>query len=150
MDTAFDPDTMETIKVPFLSEDYFSLSKSRPELAGGFALGPQVIAISDGIVYEVVASDETTAPIEIPPALVMEPTRTIIPETQNSPERSAATPVSRAPEDIQDATSVPIADAIDSSDPLTCLGSILPLLLLPMGVLVIFSRTVNRTSARFE
>jgi Ca-activated chloride channel family protein len=67
MDTAFDPEKMETVKVAFLSDEYFSLVSSRPELADAFALGPAVIAISDGIAYEVVSEGESTGPVEIPP-----------------------------------------------------------------------------------
>jgi Ca-activated chloride channel family protein len=69
IDTGFDPDSMETVKVAFLSEDYFSLIDARTELAAAFALGERVIAISQGTAYEVVAdvqvnhsADQTATP----------------------------------------------------------------------------------------
>jgi Ca-activated chloride channel family protein len=68
-DTAFDPDKMETVKVAFLSADYFSLANSRPELAAAFALGQSVIAISDGIAYEILPEGEPTGPVDIPPTI---------------------------------------------------------------------------------
>lgn len=76
MDTAFDPDTMQTTKVAFLSDDYFVLANSRPELAAAFALGSRVIALADGVAYEVVDSDTSTGPIQIPPTLTPEPQTT--------------------------------------------------------------------------
>lgn len=73
VDTAYDPDSMVTTKVPFLSSDYFALSAVRPELADAFALGPRVIALSEGVAYEVVGSTEAVTPIEIPTSLPTEP-----------------------------------------------------------------------------
>ena len=68
IDTRFDPDTMKTTKVAFLSEDYFALVAARPELAAAFALGEQVIAFADGTAYEVVAADESGDKIDVPDA----------------------------------------------------------------------------------
>jgi len=45
---------METVQVEFLSDEYFALLASNPDLAEAFALGDQVIAFSDGTFYEVV------------------------------------------------------------------------------------------------
>jgi Ca-activated chloride channel family protein len=53
-DTTFDPDTMETQKVVFLSDDYFALLDSSPALGEYFALGDRVIVVVDGTAYEVV------------------------------------------------------------------------------------------------
>ncbi len=69
VDTAFDPDTMQTTKVAFISDDYFALADSRPELAAAFALGLRVIALSDSVAYEVVDTDTSITPIQIPPTL---------------------------------------------------------------------------------
>ncbi len=66
-DTAFDPQAMQTIKVAFLSKDYFALTQADPDLAAAFALGQQVIAISNGSAYEVVGADVSTGPVQIPP-----------------------------------------------------------------------------------
>jgi Ca-activated chloride channel family protein len=54
-DTTFQPDTMETVKVEFLSDAYFDLLAEMPELADYFALGDAVIVVIDGVAYEVVA-----------------------------------------------------------------------------------------------
>ena len=54
-ETTFDADTMETVKVEFGSEEYFQLLAEHPDLAVAFALGERVIAISDGVAYEVTA-----------------------------------------------------------------------------------------------
>lgn len=54
-DTTFQPDTMETVKVDFLSDAYFELLAEMPELADYFALGDAVIVVIDGVAYEVVA-----------------------------------------------------------------------------------------------
>jgi Ca-activated chloride channel family protein len=53
IETTFDPSTMETQKVKFLSDDYFALLESNPDLAEAFALGDRVIAFSNGTFYEV-------------------------------------------------------------------------------------------------
>jgi Ca-activated chloride channel family protein len=56
-ETTFDPSQMETVKVQFLSDDYFKLLELRPDLAEAFALGDRVIAISGGVAFEVVADE---------------------------------------------------------------------------------------------
>jgi Ca-activated chloride channel family protein len=57
VDTAYDPDRMQTKEIAFLSPEYFDLVASKPELADAFALGEKVIALSNGIAYEVLARD---------------------------------------------------------------------------------------------
>ena len=54
-DTAFEPDTMQTEPVAFLSDAYFALLQAHPELAAYFALGERVIVVLDGVAYEVTA-----------------------------------------------------------------------------------------------
>jgi Ca-activated chloride channel family protein len=54
-DTTFQPDTMTTEKVTFLSDAYFDLLSDIPALAPFFALGDQVIVVLDGVAYEVTA-----------------------------------------------------------------------------------------------
>jgi Ca-activated chloride channel family protein len=63
IDTAFDPDRMSTMKIDFLSQDYFDLVVDHPELADAFALGEQVIALTGGVAYEVVPSDIVAQPV---------------------------------------------------------------------------------------
>lgn len=53
IETTFDAETMETVGVDFASDDYFALLAAHPDLAAAFALGDHVIAISDGVAYEV-------------------------------------------------------------------------------------------------
>ena len=69
IDTAFDPDTMTTTKVPFLSEDYFALTNARPDLGDAFAIGSRVIAIAGGMAYEVIGAEETGDPVTLPPTI---------------------------------------------------------------------------------
>ncbi len=69
VDTRFDPETMSTQKVPFLSEDYFDLVNVSGELAAAFALGERVIVVSGGIAYEVIGSEETGDEITLPPTV---------------------------------------------------------------------------------
>jgi Ca-activated chloride channel family protein len=69
IDTAFDPDTMHTKMIDFLSQDYFTLVAAHPELADAFALGDKVIALSDGVAYEVIskgAANQPVTPISTP------------------------------------------------------------------------------------
>jgi Ca-activated chloride channel family protein len=54
-DTTFEPDTMQTQPVVFLSDDYFALVDRLPELGDYFALGERVIVVLDGVAYEVVS-----------------------------------------------------------------------------------------------
>ena len=53
-DTAFQPDTMETQKVVFLSDEYFALIEQLPQLSDYFAIGERVIVVIEGVAYEVV------------------------------------------------------------------------------------------------
>jgi len=66
IDTAFDPESMQTIEVAFLSDDYFALAAVHPELGAAFALGTRVIAFAGGAAYEVVEEGTVTQPIDIP------------------------------------------------------------------------------------
>ncbi len=52
-DTTFNPDTMTTEKVAFLSDAYFALLAEKPALADYLALGERVIVVWDGVAYEV-------------------------------------------------------------------------------------------------
>ncbi len=56
-DTTFQPDTMQTQKVTFLSDDYFNLMETQPSLSVYFAIGDQVIVVLNGTAYEVVSED---------------------------------------------------------------------------------------------
>jgi Ca-activated chloride channel homolog len=54
-DTTFTRDTMTTEKIVFLSDEYFALLDTHPELGAYFALGDKVIVVIEGTAYEVVA-----------------------------------------------------------------------------------------------
>jgi Ca-activated chloride channel family protein len=54
IDTSYDQDRMQSRQVEFLSKEYFDLANANPGLAAAFALGSQVIAVSDGQAIQVV------------------------------------------------------------------------------------------------
>jgi len=58
IETTFDPAAMETVKVQFLSDDYFALLAVHPELAAPFALGDRVIAFANGVAFEVTPEEQ--------------------------------------------------------------------------------------------
>jgi Ca-activated chloride channel family protein len=60
IDTSYDPEQMETIKIEFLSDEYFSIAKERSEMANAFALGSRVIVILGDEAYEVVEGSVTS------------------------------------------------------------------------------------------
>jgi Ca-activated chloride channel family protein len=124
VDTSFDPDVMQTVKVNFLSEDYFALTQTSFELAAAFAMGPEVIALYDGVVYEVVAEDVPTEPIQVP----AQPTE-------------EATPVIEEPVIVGIPTEEPASEpGSPPSTPVPCLGGMLPLLLVPLAGVVVVVR----------
>ncbi len=134
IDTAFDPDTMPTLKVAFLSEDYFDLVAARQNLAGAFALGSRVIAISDGIAYEVVAADQPGDVFDIPAGTE------IVPAPADKPENTSevvASPTKPAPPPAVE------TEGSHTSGSQPCLGGLLPLVLLPFGIIVFHSTRID-------
>jgi Ca-activated chloride channel family protein len=114
IDTAYDPNTMQTIAIDFLSPEYFDLVAAHPELADAFALGEQVIALSDGVAYEVISSDVVPQPVNV----------TAIP-TPYSSDMPVITP-----------TKTPITDKPSQPSGL-CTAGFLPITLLPLLFMVI-------------
>ncbi len=55
VDTQFEPDTMTTEQVVFLSDAYFELLTQHPALGAYFALGERVIVVWEGVAYEVIS-----------------------------------------------------------------------------------------------
>ena len=94
IDTAFDPETMTTVKVSFLSDDYFGLAGARPQLAAAFALGRRVIALADGVAYEVIDAGSPVDPISLPPTHTPAP---------GEPALAPTRPVAERPSDPSDA-----------------------------------------------
>jgi len=125
VDTAFDPDTMQALKVAFLSEDYFALADSRRNLAAAFALGSRVIAISEGVAYEVVSASLSGDPIDIPLRQEADP-----PEV-DKPDSTPGDPISPTEPATTPKTG---SDPRSSTRNLPCLGGLLPLVLFPLGI----------------
>jgi Ca-activated chloride channel family protein len=101
IDTTFDPETTRAVEVAFLSDDYFALAESSPELASAFALGPAVIVLSDGIAYQVVPAGTSVEPIDIPLPSTAEPSvdnplaspdEVSEPETTETPDGASSSP----------------------------------------------------------
>ena len=93
MDTAFDPDTMKTQAVAFLSKDYFRLLRAYPSLGAAFALGERVIALADGVAYEVVAAGTEVPPLPLNQTSPDTPTPAAQPTAQSEePKPSPAFP----------------------------------------------------------
>lgn len=98
IDTAFDPDTMQTKTVDFLSQDYFTLVAAHPELADAFSLGKQVIALSDSVAYEVVSNGAPVQPVNVTPIFtpsnpdipIITPTQTPTRTTPSNPSGPCA------------------------------------------------------------
>lgn len=124
IDTTFDPDQMATVKVSFLSEDYFNLAASSAEIAAGFALGDRVIVIYDKIAYEVVGEGEDVD--------------TITPLPTNTSSVGTKTPAETETPSAADQNMTPESNSSPASPSgqSPCIGGILPLILLPL--LVIF------------
>jgi Ca-activated chloride channel homolog len=125
VDTTYDPQTVQAgsaglVKVAFLSKDYFSLLQAHPELAGAFALGPQVIALAGGTAYQVVDAGQTIPQLQISATPTAQVAPTLLPAGQPAP-------VSEIP------GSSPVADP-PARNGLNCMGGLLPLLGLALAV----------------
>jgi len=135
-DTGFDPQAMQTVKVGFLSEEYFTLATSRTELGAAFALGIRVIALSDGVAYEVVQdASAVTTPVVIPPTRTPEPTlvTTTVPTpvsvTQKTPRATAVEPTER-----------PAKTTTPAPGKVPCASSLIPLAVVLPGLAMLLSR----------
>jgi len=114
IDTGYDPDTMKTVKVAFLSKDYFELADAKPDLGAAFALSERVIVISEGVVYEVIEGASATQSSNESPIATSQP---------------AASEVGYEPaDDTSDNNSKPEI----STNPLSCLSGLLAMILLAL------------------
>jgi Ca-activated chloride channel family protein len=129
VDTGYDPDTMDTIKVQFLSEEYLSLVYAHPELAAGFAVGTRVIALSQGRAFEVVEEAARVDPQHqvLIPTLLAQQEATPTPDTEPVP--------------TSDSGEFPSADGSVAGTP--CLSGLIPLIILPVFMIVIIWRKRN-------
>jgi Ca-activated chloride channel family protein len=114
IDTAFDPDTMTTKTIDFLSQGYFDLVAAHPELADAFALGEQVIALSDGMAYEVLPGEIIAQPVN--------PTATPTPISSDTP---IITPTQTPTQDTPKPSTGP------------CAAGVLPIAFIPLFVLLV-------------
>jgi hypothetical protein len=105
---------MKTVKVAFLSKDYFELADAKPDLGAAFALSERVIVISEGIVYEVIEGASATQSSNESPIATSQP---------------AASEVGYEPaDDTSDNNSKPEI----STNPLSCLSGLLAMILLAL------------------
>ncbi len=126
IDTRFDPETMTTVKVPFLSDDYFALAAADPNLRLAFALGQSVIVIAGDIAYEVVPEGSPAEPIELPEGKPTSRPNTTS-ETGLTAESATPAPIAEA---IIEEPGQP-AQPVETNRPggLPCVGGLLPGLL---------------------
>jgi hypothetical protein len=117
--------------VAFLSDDYFSLALSKPELAAAFALGEKVIAMSEGSAYEVVGKDEPVPAIKLAPSA--------------TPGVGNVFPIQETQAPHPNPTQLPVSSPRTSF----CPAGILPVALIP--VVFVFSRKMRHcnNSTRF-
>lgn len=93
VDTLYDPERMMPIEIPFLSEAYFRLVESDPQVASALALGDRVLVVMSGKAYRIVPTMEEGTPIptfELLTPKPLEPMSTAVPPALTSePERSS-------------------------------------------------------------
>jgi Ca-activated chloride channel family protein len=132
-DTAFDPQTMSTVKVPFLSKAYFDLAQSRPELAAALALGEKVIVMAGSTACEVVDASTPAAAIPLPPTYTPTPKGTPIAQVPTaSPTRL---PTSVPQHTATGATPTTPTNSTGAGTASICPGIILILVLMAVSVL---------------
>jgi len=91
IDSEFDAERMETVRVGFASDAYFELLAARPAWGPYMALGERVIFVAEGTAYEIVEGEGEA--VEIPPVVVA----TATPESE-TPVVTPVTPATPAPE----------------------------------------------------
>lgn len=116
IDTLYDPDRMNTIKVPFLSEQYFALAGATPEFGAALALGDRVIITSGENVYEIVSQDSEGDPLVLPATPEPGTDNTVQSPTQDEPADPMAEPT---------ATPAPSAVPDVPSTALPCVGGLM-------------------------
>ena len=88
-DTTYDPKKMQTVKIGFLSPDYFNLAQNRSDAAAALALGQKVIVVIDGSAYEI-GADSGIGPVEVLPATL---TPTLAPTASPTTEAAQLNPI---------------------------------------------------------
>jgi Ca-activated chloride channel family protein len=110
-DTTFDPE-METLRVAFGSDDYFTLAGTSSAVAEVLSAGPNVIVVVDGVAYEVVTDDGPTD--ALPEVAATDPT-----VTSTSP---ASTIAAIQPVDTGDADTTAVLIAVLAA--MTAIGAL--------------------------
>lgn len=124
-DTSYDPKE-PTVKVAFLSKDYFDLAASNQDLASAFALGSRLIVVLDRRAYEVVDQGANVPPVSVTPT----PTSTPVVVTLAPAGTDSIGSATLTPTRLTLAPSVPVKNNGDTILKTTCLGSlIIPLAL---------------------
>ncbi len=108
IDTAFDPDTMQAKQVEFLSAEYFDLLSAHPDLADAFALGDQVIALSDGAAYKVIAGEPPVQIGQITPTTGSPDQPTAAPGTPTGPSQTPTQTPADPPSSLCGAIFLPV------------------------------------------
>jgi Ca-activated chloride channel homolog len=106
MDTRYDPAKMNPSRIPFLSEVYFNLAQTRPDLAGVLALGQRVIIIVDGKALEIVDEGGIADPIQL--STRQAPTTGVKP-SQQYPSQTPLSPVSQKQKELPQSSICPNA-----------------------------------------
>ena len=132
IDTGFDPDTMKTIPVAFLSDDYFKLSQIYPGLSSAFALGTNIILLADGKAYEIVDSGEITEPLDL-----TELSENEVAEPIDESEPTAELENTEAETTAESEPDQPV-------DPMFCSGGLLPSFFI--ALIMIFNKKKNKNS----
>jgi Ca-activated chloride channel homolog len=122
-DTAFDPEQQTRTQVVFLSDEYFALAKTSPDLADAFSLGERVIVVFNGVAYEIVSpgmtsTQSTSQTTAFPPVIATTPAAL--------PSGPALTPQVQTPalQPSDDPLNPPVSTEISAS--LLCLAIFVP------------------------
>jgi len=97
IDTAYDPDTMEPVSVPFLSDGYFALAGADPGLAAALSVGEQVIVMWRGTAYRVVEEGDPADPIDLSATSTSSTTPATNPATPDPAAADGPGPISADP-----------------------------------------------------
>ena len=133
VDTTFDPQVTAVQQVVFLSEDYFRLLSTRPDLSAPFALGDKVTVVVDGQAYQVVQEGQSVKPLTLPspqPPTLTPMAPGVTPGVTLEPVRS--TPLSGSPTPV-----IPPTKAAGRST--VCLG-----LFVPLGMVIAAAFLIRR------
>jgi Ca-activated chloride channel family protein len=117
IDTLFEPGEMKTEKVEFLSDGYFKLTRSVPDLVGALALGEKVIVVSGGVNYEVTVDNQVDLGSVTP--------------TPTDDEYEGTIPIGS---DLEPEKPLPDAPEFSTDKPLACLSGLL-IAFLPLAYL---------------